>query len=89
MSWIDRIDMERPKFSATSPKFILAFTIIIISTTLLIGLSERGRSLTQEEEILSGVFTLLCILLAPFAIIGANLAQKNKYDVELQMDQNE
>ena len=80
--------MERPKFSATSRKFILAFTIITISTTLLIGLSERGRSLTQEEKILSGVFTLLCILLAPFAIIGANLAQKNKPRVELQMNED-
>ena len=65
--------MERPKFSVTSPKLVVAFLIIIISTTLLIGLSERGRSLTQEEEILSGVFTLLCILLA---IIGANLARR-------------
>ena len=86
MSWIDRIDMERSRFSATSPKFVAAFLIIIISTTLLIGLSERGRSLTQEEEILSGVFTLLCILLA---IIGVNLAKKNKQDVELQLYQNE
>ena len=89
MSWIDRIDMERSIFSATSPKFVAAFLIIIISTTLLIGLSERGRSLTQEEEILSGVCTLLCILLAPLAIIGANLAKKNKQDVELQLYQNE
>ena len=89
MSWIDRIDMERSRFSATSPKFVAAFLIIIISTTLLIGLSERGRSLTQEEEILSGVFTLLCILLALLAIIGVNLAKKNKQDVELQLYQNE
>ena len=81
--------MERPKFSATSRKLIAAFLIIIISTTLLIALSERGRSLTQEEVMFSGVCTLLCILLAPFAIIGANLAQKNNHDVELQMDQNE
>ena len=88
MSWIDRIDMERSRFSATSPKFVAASLIIIISTTLLIGLSERGRSLTQEEEILSGVFTLLCILLAPLAIIGANLAQKNKSRVALQMNED-
>jgi len=80
--------MERSKFSATSPKFVAAFLIIIISTTLLIGLSERGRSLTQEEEILSGVFTLLCILLAPLAIIGANFAQRNKPRVELQMNED-
>lgn len=88
VSWIDRIDMERSKFSATSPKFIAAFIIIIISTTLLIGLSERGRSLTQEEEILSGVCTLLCILLAPIVLIGANLAQKNKPRAELQLDED-
>ena len=80
--------MERSKFSATSPKFVAAFLIIIISTTLLIGLSERGRSLTQEEEILSGVFTLLCILLAPLAIIGVNIAQKNKSRVALQMNED-
>ena len=80
--------MEKSIFSATSPKFVGAFLIIIISTTLLIGLSERGRSLTQEEEILSGVFTLLCILLAPLAIIGANLAQKNKSRVALQKNED-
>lgn len=80
--------MERSKFPATSPKFIAAFLIIIISTTLLIGLSERGRSLTQEEEILSGVFTLLCILLAPLAIIGTNIVQKNKPRVELEMNED-
>ena len=88
VSWIDRIDMEKSIFSATSPKFVGAFLIIIISTTLLIGLSERGRSLTQEEEILSGVFTLLCILPAPLAIIGANLAQKNKSRVALQKNED-
>ena len=80
--------MERSKFPATSPKFVVAFLIIIISITLLIGLSERGRSLTQEEEILSGVFTLLCILLAPLAIIGVNIAQKNKPRVALQMNED-
>lgn len=80
--------MERSKFSATSPKFVAAVFIIVISTTLLIGLSERGRSLTQEEEILSGVFTLLCILLAPLAIIGVNITQKNKSRVALQMNED-
>lgn len=81
--------MERSRFSATSPKFVAAVFIIVISTTLLIGLSERGRSLTQEEEILSGVFTLLCILLAPLAIIGVNIAQKNKSHVAFQMNEDD
>ena len=78
--------MERSRFSATSPKFVAAFLIIIISTTLLIGLSERGRSLTQEEEILSGVFTLFayCLRLSH----TANVAQKNKSRVALQMNED-
>ena len=80
--------MERFRLSATSPKAIFFFLIVVLSTALLVGLSERGRSLTQEEEILSGVCTLLCILLAPVVLIGANLTQKNKPRTELQLDED-
>ena len=88
MSWIDGITMERTSFRLTSPKTIFVLLIFVLSTVLLVGLSERGRSLTQEEEILSGVCTLLCILLAPILLIGVNLTQKNKPDVELQLDKD-
>ena len=86
MSWIDGSSMERLNFRITSPKTIFVLLIFVSSTVLLVGLSERGRSLTQEEEILSGVCTLLCILLAPILLVGVNLTQKRNPDVELQMD---
>jgi hypothetical protein len=89
VSWIDGSSMGRLNFRITSPKTIFVLLIFVLSTVLLVGLSERGRSLTQEEEILSGVCTLLCILLAPILLIGVNLSQKNKPDVELQMDKDQ
>ena len=67
---------------------VLGVLILMIPVGLNFGLLEWIGSLTEEEVVLSGSCTLLCMVLTPIALIGGNFLRPNQIDTELQLDEN-
>jgi len=80
--------MRSIRIGVISLSLVLGVLILMIPVGLNFGLLEWIGSLTKEEEVLSGSCTLLCMVLTPIALIGANIFRPNQIDTELQLDEN-
>ena len=80
--------MRSIRIGVISLSLVLGVLILMIPVGLNFGLLEWIGSLTEEEVVLSGSCTLLCMVLTPIALIGGNFLRPNQIDTELQLDEN-